>query len=104
MVWGGSPLLQTAIIERLGQSNLRQNRKDEMLHAQMMREWHEGYLDAIEDETRKPPPLMSMVRCMKAYETGIACKLSVSLIGINHQTHTAQMSSNAASGELLIIE
>ena len=51
LVWGGSPLLQTAIIERLGQSNLRQNRKDEMLHQRMRREWHEGYLDAIEDET-----------------------------------------------------
>ena len=66
--------------------------------------WHAGYLGVVEDETRKPPPLMSMVRCMKAYETGIACKLSVSLIGINPQAHTAQMSANVASGELLIIE
>ena len=39
-------LLQTAVIKRSGQSNLRQNRKDEMLHGRMMREWHEGYLQA----------------------------------------------------------
>ena len=51
LVWGGSPLLQTAIIERFGQSNLRQNRKDAMLHGRMMREWHAGYLDGIEDKT-----------------------------------------------------
>ena len=47
---------------------------------------------------------MSMARCMKAYESGIALELSVSLIGINHQAHTAQMSANATSAELLIIE
>jgi hypothetical protein len=36
LIWVGSALLQTAIIERLGQSNLRQNRKDEDFQQSMM--------------------------------------------------------------------
>ena len=51
LIWGGSPLLQTAIIERFGQSNLHQNRKDEEKGARMIWERGGGYLDGIKDET-----------------------------------------------------
>ena len=51
LIWGGSAPLQAAIIERLGQSNLRQNRKDEEKGARMIWERGRGYLDGIEDET-----------------------------------------------------
>ena len=51
LIWGGSPLLQTAIIERAGQSNLRWNREDEDFRRSMVWERGGGYLDGIEDET-----------------------------------------------------
>jgi hypothetical protein len=51
LIWRVAPLLLIAIIERLGQSNLRQNRKDEEKGARIDWERWGGYLDAIEDET-----------------------------------------------------
>ena len=51
MIWGGSALLQTAIIERFGQSNLRWDRKDKDFRKSVVWERGGGYLDGIENET-----------------------------------------------------